>query len=267
MPLEELLTPSALIIGYVAAILIGVSKTGAPGVGLFSCLLMLFAFKGHEMFASGAVVPLLILGDLAAVHYYRRDCSFKLLLKLWPPVAVGLLVGFVALCFMRNAQFKLTVGLLASSILVFEFARQKAGWTTISTSLPFRLGCGVLAGATTILGNAAGAVSAAYFSSQGLDKKSFMGTNAVFFFSVNVAKVPLMLLATCAKEHMGFAPDQAQVMDGVTFLLTLVFAPGIFLGGFVGRKIYRAIPERIFVPFVLTLNFATAVYIVATSFV
>lgn len=92
-----------------------------------------------------------------------------------------------------------------------------------------------------------------------------MGTNAVFFFSVNVAKIPLMLAATQIKLHMGFDPEEASVMTGSTFLLTLIFAPGILLGGVIGRKIYRSIPEKIFVPFILSLNFATAVYILITA--
>lgn len=263
----ELLAPFSLVVGTVAAFLIGVSKTGVPGVGLFACLLMLFAFRGHEMFASGAVVPLLVVGDLAAVHFYRKDCDVALLKRLCPPVALGLICGTVAICYMQNSQFKLTVGILASSILLFEFIRHKMGWTKIATNRPFRWGCGILAGATTILGNAAGAVSAAYFSSQGLDKKSFMGTNAVFFFLVNVSKIPLMLAATQIKLRMGFEEDAAQVMNGSTFLLTAIFLVPVVVGGYAGRKIYRAIPEKIFVPFILTLNFVTAIYIVVSSLV
>jgi len=267
MPLETILTPTALIVGYLAAILIGVSKTGVPGVGLFSCLLMISAFRGHEMFACGAVVPLLILGDLAAVSFYRKDCDVQLLKRLWPPVGVGLLLGAVALCFMQNSQFKLTVGILATSILVFEFVRKKMGWTSVSTSRSFRIGCGTLAGLTTILGNAAGAVSAAYFSSQNLDKKHFMGTNAIFFFSVNVSKIPLMLMATGIKSNLGFDASDAQIMNSTTFLLTLIFAPGILIGGFLGRRFYRAIPEKIFVPCILVLNFITAIYTLVSSLI
>ncbi len=267
MPIESLLTPMTLSIGFLAAILIGVSKTGVPGVGLFSCLLMITAFRGHEMFASGAVVPLLILGDIAAVKFYYKDCDPALLKKLTPPVAIGLLLGGVALCFMQNSQFKLTVGILASSILIFEFVRKRFGWTQVSTSSPFRVGCGMLAGMTTVLGNAAGAVAAAYFSSQNLDKHKFMGTNAVFFFLVNVSKIPLMLLVTQIKTSMGFETDDAQIMNTTTFILTLIFAPGIVLGGFLGRKFYRAIPEKVFVPFILAMNFITAVYIVVSAVV
>ncbi|MDO5309056.1 MAG: sulfite exporter TauE/SafE family protein [Planctomycetia bacterium] len=266
MSLSELITPITLLIGYLAAILIGVSKTGVPGVGLFACLLMISAFSGHEMFASGAVVPLLILGDVAAVWYYRRDCDPKLLKRLWPPVAIGLLLGATLLCFMLNSHFKITVGALASSILIFEFIRKACGWTKVSTNPYFRRACGVLAGCSTILGNAAGAVSAAYFSSQGLDKKSFMGTNAVFFFGVNVAKIPLMILVTAVKSHLGFDVNDSQIMNLTTFCLTLIFAPGIIIGGVIGRSVYNKIPEKIFVPFILILNFITAIYILISAF-
>ncbi len=265
MTLGELITPFSLTLGFIAAFLIGVSKTGTPGVGLFACLLMLFTFKGNEMFASGAVVPLLIIGDIAAVRLYYKDCDVKLLKRLAPPVAIGLILGAVALCFMQNSQFRLTVGILASSILVFEFIRSKMGWQ-VATNKPFRWCCGILAGTTTILGNAAGAISAAYFSSQGLDKKKFMGTNAVFFFLVNVSKIPLMLAATPIKIRMGFEESAAQVMNGTTFMLTVIFAVPVVLGGFTGKKIFEAIPDKVFVPFILTLNFITAVYIVVSSF-
>ena len=217
------------------------------------------------MFASGAVVPLLILGDLAAVKFYRKDCDRELLKKLFPPVGVGLILGTIVLCFMENDHFKLTVGILAASILIFEFIRKLMGWTRVATGAPFRVGCGVLAGLTTILGNAAGAVSAAYFSSQNLDKKKFMGVNAVFFFCVNVSKIPLLLIATQIKTAMGFDAVNAQIMNATTFLLTLIFAPGLVLGGFLGRRLYRAIPEKVFVPFILVMNLITALYIVASA--
>ncbi len=266
MPFDLLFSPFTLIVGSLAAFLVGLAKTGTPGVGLFACLLMISAFPNHEMFASGAVVPLLILGDLAAVYFYRKDCDPRLLKRLAPPVVIGLLFGTVVLCFMKNSQFRVTVGTLAVSILVFEFVRQRLGWTKVATNLPFRWFCGVLAGTTTILGNAAGAVSAAYFSSQGLDKKRFMGTNAVFFFLVNVSKIPLMFAATFIKEAMGFEKEAAQVMNGASFLLTAIFALPLIFGGIVGRKLYRAIPEKIFVPFILTLNFITALYLLISAF-
>ena len=179
------------------------------------------------------------------------------------PVAIGLLIGTAAICYMRNDQFKPSWG---SSSSILPSSLFDHGWDDQSRNECSDGGV-ILAGATTILGNAAGAVSAAYFSSQGLDKKRFMGTNAVFFFLVNVSKIPLMLAATQIKLRMGFEEDAAQVMNGSTFLLTAIFLAPVILGSYCGRRIYKAIPAKVFVPFILSLNFITAVYIVVTSLV
>ncbi len=92
-----------------------------------------------------------------------------------------------------------------------------------------------------------------------------MGTNAVFFFVVNVSKIPLLLAATAVKTNLGFEAVDAQMMNATTFMLTLFFAPGLLVGAFVGRRLYRAIPERFFVPFVLILNMLTALQILISA--
>jgi len=260
-----MLTPTTMTIGLLAAILLGIAKTGVPGVGMFGSLLMISAFRGHEMFASGAVVPLLILGDIAAVIYYRRNRQPGLIRRLYPPMAAGLILGMILICFMDNSQFKLGVGILAVSIILFDFCRKRFGWTAVAKTVFFRNGCGILTGLTTMLGNAAGVISAVYFASQELDKKRFMGTNAVFFFLVNTSKIPLLMLATGIKTACGFDPSDAQIITPETFQLTMILAPGLIAGALAGRKLYFLIPEKIFVPLILGLNFLTAVEILATA--
>lgn len=260
-----MLTGFTLAIGIFAATLLGISKTGVPGVGMFAALLMISAFRNHEMFASGAVVPLLILGDIAAVHYYRRDRKPGMVRRLYPPMAIGLILGMIVICLMDNRQFKLSVGILAISILAFDFLRKRLGWTQVAKSPIFRNSCGVLTGLTTMLGNAAGVVSTVYFASQDLDKKSFMGTNAFFFFLVNVSKIPLLITATQIKLFCGFDATDAQIITPETFFLTLVFAPGLIVGILLGRRFYRLIPEAVFIPMILILNVITAVQIFVSA--
>ena len=60
------ITLTIILLGSIAAMLLGIAKTGVPGLGMFGSLLMISTFKGYEMFASGAVVPLLVGGGLAA---------------------------------------------------------------------------------------------------------------------------------------------------------------------------------------------------------
>lgn len=260
-----MLTPLTFAVGMIAAIFLGISKTGVPGMGMFASLLMISAFRGHEMFASAAVVPLLILGDLAAVYYYRNDRQHGIIQRLYPPMALGLLLGTVIICFVDNGQFKLVVGILAISILIFEFFRKRMGWTRVAQTGLFRNSCGILTGLTTMLGNAAGVISAVYFASQNLDKKRFMGTNAVFFLLVNSSKIPLLFWATWIKTIFGFDPSDAQIMTHSTFMLTLILAPGLIAGTLIGRKLYFLIPEKVFVPLILLLNLVTALQILITA--
>ena len=259
------LTFTIILLGSIAAMLLGIAKTGVPGLGMFGSLLMISTFTGHEMFASGAVVPLLIIGDLAACWYYGRNRQRGILRKIFPPLGVGLVLGMGVLCVMENSQFKLTVGVLAVSILLFEFARKRFGWTAISKTRLFGWFCGVMAGLTTMLGNAAGPVVSAFFASQDLDKQKFMGTSSVFTLCMNATKIPLLIAATAIKTHMGFDAVQAQIITPTTFWLTLIFLPGLALGALIGRRLFLLIPEKVFIPLILTLNFITAVHILVTA--
>jgi hypothetical protein len=52
---------------------------------------------------------------------------------------------------------------------------------------------GILAGAATMLANAAGPVFAIYLIAVGLPKMEFVGTSAWFFFIINLFKVPFSI--------------------------------------------------------------------------
>ncbi len=261
------LTVPIILLGSLSALLLGISKTGVPGVGMFGALLMIMVFRGHEMFAAGAVVPLLVIGDVAGVGYYWREANWKLLWRLFVPLAAGLLVGMGLMCFMSNAQFRLTVGVLVTGILCFEFVREKIGWVSIIRNRVFGYVCGFLAGLTTMLGNAAGPVLAAYFASQKLSKNHFMGTNATLCLVMNVSKIPLLMLATAIKMGLDGNAADTQIITPMTFFLTLVFLPGLILGALIGRRAFFLIPEKYFVPLILCLNFLAALQILISALV
>lgn len=259
------LTVPIFLMGSFCALLLGVSKTGVPGVGMFAALLMIMIFPGHEMFAAGAVVPLLVVGDVAGVWYYWRDASWKLLWRLFAPLAIGLVVGMTLMCFMSNGQFRLAVGVLVTSILCFEFVRQRVGWVSIIRNRLFGYACGFLAGLTTMLGNAAGPVLAAYFASQKLSKDHFMGTHATLCLVMNTTKIPLLLIASAVKVSMHGSAADVQIITPMTFVLTAAFLPGLIVGTLIGRRLFFLIPERYFVPLILCLNFLAALQILISA--
>ena len=55
------------------------------------------AFGDNPKQSVGALVPVLILGDLFAIAYYRRHAQWRRLWELFPFVVVGMLPGYLFL--------------------------------------------------------------------------------------------------------------------------------------------------------------------------
>ncbi len=65
------MSTSAYIIGGLAAFLIGMAKCGVPGLGIMAVPLMAAVFPARE--SVGALLPILIAGDLIAISFFRRQ--------------------------------------------------------------------------------------------------------------------------------------------------------------------------------------------------
>jgi uncharacterized membrane protein YfcA len=83
------------LLGFLAAFLIGVSKTGVPGIGILVVPLLATAFGGRA--SVGTMLPMLIVGDIFAVRWYRQHTQWKRLVELIPWVLVGMAIGAVVL--------------------------------------------------------------------------------------------------------------------------------------------------------------------------
>ena len=90
-----MLTPAQWLLGSLAALLIGFSKTGLPSAGILAVPLMALVFQGRV--AVGTTVLLLIVADLFAVGWYRRYTRWDKLWQLMPWVVLGMLTGVITL--------------------------------------------------------------------------------------------------------------------------------------------------------------------------
>ena len=181
------------LFGFAAALLVGLSKTGVPGVAIPAILLMTEAFSGNEKLSVGALLPLLIVGDVIAVRIYRGHADWNRLWRLFPYVVAGMIPGVLVLLLVENEHFKTVLGWIVLPLLLLEVARQVAGWTAVPARRWFTALAGLLAGFGTTVGNAAGPVMSIYLVGQRLGKQEFLGTSAWLFFLVNLSKLPLFL--------------------------------------------------------------------------
>ncbi|MDR2170428.1 MAG: sulfite exporter TauE/SafE family protein [Planctomycetaceae bacterium] len=246
---------STIIFGLVAALFFGMSKTGVPGLGILGVMVMLSAFDGHEKLSTGAVLPLLVIADSFAVFYYWRDADWKRIIFMLPSVFIGLIFGTIFLWWINDYIFRIFLSALVIGLVLFELLRKLFGLVNIPKSFIFAWTMGFFAGFATQTGNAAGPVMSIYLAAQNMSKKDFMGTWAVFFFVINVTKLPLI---------GGLMPG-LRMINYETIILDLILLPGLLAGVFIGRRVFLLMPERYFVPLIMFLNLLVPVMILIGS--
>ena len=230
------------LVGGLAALLVGMSKTGVPGVGILTVTLLAQAYGGWN--SVGLMLPMLLFGDLFAVAWYRRHAHWGVLVRLLPWVVVGLVLGAVVLHYLgQNAKTKALmnplIGGLVLLMLGMHFLQGKLGERFAPRSKMGTAGTGVVAGLATTISNAAGPIMTIFLTAQQFAKEQFMGTIAWYFFIINASKVPIFFSQSL------FTRD--------ALLLDLLLAPAIILGAFLGRWMLPRIPEKVFNALVLIL--------------
>jgi uncharacterized membrane protein YfcA len=86
------LTPVEWILSALAAIGIGMAKAGFGGLGMLAILVMARVLPPRE--STGAILPMLILADVFAVHTYRQHARGSLVLRMLPPALAGIVCGW-----------------------------------------------------------------------------------------------------------------------------------------------------------------------------
>ena len=232
-------TPWEWGLAVIAAVLIGIAKTGFGGLGMLSVVLFAQIMPAKQ--ATGIVLPLLCFGDIVAVLYYRQHAQWKYLWRLFPWTAAGVVAGYFALSRVSDREAKVMIGIIVLALVVLHLVRRRgsAGHET-EHGWWFAPAIGVLAGFTTLVANAAGPLMAIYLLAMRLPKMNYVGTGAVFFLLMNLFKVPFMV-------DLG-------LITRASFSLNLWLALPVFVGTFLGRKILVRMEQRVFETVVLGLG-------------
>jgi uncharacterized membrane protein YfcA len=240
----------SVLLGVAAALLVGFSKTGMPGAAIPAVALMAEVFRTDTKLSVGAILPILIVGDLFAIAYYRRHADWKRLFELAPFVLLGMVPGYFVLRTMPSEGLRVLIGTIILLLLSLQLARRRFGWENMPDRQWFVALTGILAGFGTTVGNAAGPVMSIYFVSKRFDKQQFLGTAAWFFFLVNVSKIPFFL-------YLGMINQQTLRFD-------LLLVPIVAGAAVVGAMVLKKIPQRLFNALVLSLAAVAALRLVVS---
>lgn len=225
-----------------AALCVGMAKTGFGGLGIVSVLLFAQLFPAKE--STGALLPLMIFGDLIGVSIYRRHASWPELARLLPATSAGIVCGWLLMPRIPDGSFGAFLGWFILGLMTLTIIQRRFPKVLLTAADHPLLGlfAGWSTGVATMLANAAGAITAFYFLARRMDKLTFVGTAAWFFLVVNLSKVPFSM-------QLGLMTPESLKFD-------IALLPAVAAGGVLGRFLLRKVPQR---PFEwITIGMATA---------
>lgn len=183
------LSPVEFCIAAISAFLLGLTKAGIKGIDVM--VVIGFALVFGAKISTGVLMPLLMVGDLFAINYYKRHVHWPSILKLIPWMILGVLMGNYG--GKSVPEYFFTYGMAAiilfSVIMMYYWDTKKEH--TVPTNKSFAASMGILAGISTMIGNLASAFSNIYFLAMRFQKNKFIGTAAWLFFITNLIKLPL----------------------------------------------------------------------------
>jgi uncharacterized membrane protein YfcA len=218
------LTIPGIVLLSLCAFLLGVTKTGLPGMGILVVPLAAAAMPVRE--STGFILPLIIAGDCLAVLIFRRKAVWKYIFRLAPWTLGGVLIGFFILGILGETDFKPVLGGALLLVLAVDLVRRFKGGLSSESRIAAAL-IGLVAGCLTMIANAAGPLIAVYLLSVKLPKEEYVGTGAWFFFIVNLVKVPF-------SAGLGLISLESLKLN---LMLLPVLAIGAVLGYYVLKKL------------------------------
>ena len=266
------LTAITWILLMVVASLCGIAKTALPGAATIAVALCTAVMPAKE--STGAILLMLMTGDLLAVWSYRRDADFRMLRRLVPAVLTGVGAGALFLHLASNDSTRRLIGVILLLLVAITLTQRRSTsrrapdgasaaqapsppaptletqetTTTLATPTTSgrlaRLVYGSRAGFTTMVANAGGPVTSMYFLACRYPVKAFLGTTAWFFFLVNLVKLPFSI--------------SAGLVNTTTMSLTAICAPVVIVSALAGRRLAEHMDQRVFEPVIVALTIISA---------
>ena len=224
--------PAVYALALLAALCIGLSKSGFSGISMISVVILADIYGPKA--SVGLALPLLIAADILAYPAFRNHGSWAPVWKLLGPTLVGMMLGWWLLAKIDDSMARKLIGACVLAMVMLQvFRRLRPGlFERVGESRGFGAGAGVVGGFATMLANAAGPVIQLYLLGRRIPKMELIGIGARFFLLINILKVPLNArLALITHDSL---------LENAKLL------PGVVVGIFGGRWLIRHVPQAAF---------------------
>ncbi len=233
-----------------AVLLTGFSKSGFGG-GLGVMAVPMMSLFVTPQFAAAVMMPILLAMDVLVVWRYRTTWNRRIVFGLLPAAIIGLGLGSLSFRYMDANTVKFLVGLLAA-FFVFQFVVSHSGNRPRGrTPRPVVFALGLLSGFSSFIAHAGGPPVKGYLLQQQLEKSCFVGTNTMFFFSLNFLKT--------------FAYGAVGTLSISSLQTSTLLSPVLLLGVLAGFRLHRVVDQSVFVKVVYGFLALTAMKLLYDS--
>lgn len=227
------------LLAFFAAFLVGLSKSGIKGINTLTVTILLVTFGGKA--STGILLPMLIMGDIMAVIYYKKHAQWQYIYKLLPWMLIGVLLGVWIGEDMPENVFRKAMAIIILGTVVMLFWWERKPVKTVPDQWWFAGIMGLGAGFTTMIGNLAGVFSNIFFLAMRLPKNAFIGTAAWLFFIINLFKLPFHIFVW-------------GTITTASFTLNIKLLVGLLIGFYFGTRFIKIIKEQQFRHLILILT-------------
>ena len=171
-------------------VLLGLAKGGFAGMGALS--LPIVALTTSPVRAAAILLPILIVQDVVGVWAFRRDWDGHVLGWMLPGAGVGIALGYF---FAASVDPNAVLGAVGAVSILFGAYRlwvERHAAPAATRTSPGWVGSlfGVASGFTSQIAHAGGPPFQLWVLPRRLPRDVLVGTTAIFFATVNWAKVP-----------------------------------------------------------------------------
>lgn len=214
----------------VASVLVGMSKGGLPIVGILSVPVLALVIS--PVTAAGLLLPVYVVSDMFGLWAYRREFDKRILAIMVPATTVGVAIGYLTAKIVPEALVTLIVGLIGVTFALNLLLRPRIAADARPAQVAPGLFWGVVTGFVSFVSHSGGPPYQVYTLPLGLRKAVFAGTSTILFAYVNAIKlVPYYFLGQFSAENLHVA---------------LLLMPTAALAVFVGFRMVKVLPERLF---------------------
>lgn len=210
----------------------GIAKAGLAGLGVLAVPLMSWVIA--PQLAASIMLPILVAADMLGIWGWRGRCDWRVLNTVLPGAVIGIVLGALVFGLLDVRWIKLILGVECVLFVAHRvFARASIEARAADRPRwPAGTFWGTLSGFTSTIAHAGAPPLMHYFLPLKLERERLVGTVVFYFTIINATKLlPYGLLG---------------LLDFSSLSTSLVLAPAVPIGYWIGLKLVRNTPERVF---------------------